>query len=75
MPNRRPQRKNTLNTAARALRWGQRLSGVETARNSLNPAIRNTDLLSPSDRDLLAKAVDILAGIEQRAWEAEVRSV
>lgn len=57
------------------LRWGQLVTGFETARLSLAVARRAIDLLTPADRALFLAAVETLGGIEQRAWLAHSREV
>lgn len=56
----------------RGLMWGQLVTGLEACRKQLELAKRGDHLLTVDDRDLLRKASDIIAGIEQRAWEAQV---
>ncbi len=54
--------------AARQFRHGQLITGIEAARSALALAERSRDLLSSDDIDRMRTAVDLLGGIEQRAW-------
>jgi hypothetical protein len=53
---------------AQAFRWGQLISGLESAQASLKLALRASDLLSDHDKKLLHNTLETLAGIEQRSW-------
>jgi hypothetical protein len=59
--------------AARQFRWGQLISGIESAQAALAVAARAGDLLSREDRDRLNDAAETLAGIEQLAWRLSGR--
>lgn len=53
---------------AQAFRWGQLISGLESAQASLKLALRASDLLSAHDNKLLHNTLEALAGVEQRSW-------
>lgn len=56
----------------RGLLWGQLLSSLEAARFHLNQSCRGEMLLSDDDRTLLRGAIEVIGGIEQRAWLRQV---
>ena len=53
---------------AQAFRWGQLISGLESAQASLKLALRTSDLLNDHDKEFLHDTLEGLAGVEQRSW-------
>ena len=62
-----------LSKIAQSFRWGRLIGSLEAARDALVIVRTCTDLLPESDRKLLTHASEILAGIEQRAWNLKTK--
>lgn len=60
-------------SAAVAIRWGQLLASVESARDDIERAGRSWDLMNEDDQRLLATAANAVAALEQRLWERKDR--
>ena len=55
----------------RGARYGRAIAALDIAGKSLAEAESALDLLSKDERDLLAKAIDIAAGLSQRMTERQ----
>ena len=64
----RRRAKEALHLRAKAFRWGQLISGLESAQASLKLALRASDLLNDHDKKLLHEALEALGSVEQRSW-------